>query len=71
MHATTLFALASTASAAMIDVAIGEGGLKYEPDSVMANMGDIIRFSWPSMIPHNVLSSDYDSASLVHVGGEM
>lgn len=65
MHSTTFFvALASVASAAMHDVAVGAGGkLVYDPATVMAAEGDIIRFNWPSSIGHNVVSSDYDSTT--------
>lgn len=65
MHPTTFFAaLASGVSAAMINVAVGEGGrLVYHPDTVIAAKGDIIRFNWPSSIGHNVVSGASTSAA--------
>lgn len=72
MHSLVALTLAYGASAKMIDIAIGEGGLKYSPDSVTAEMGDVLKFNWPSSIPHNVLSSDYNSTrSLLSLSFEL
>ena len=66
MHSLAALVFAYGASAKMVSIAIGEGGLKYSPDSVTAEEGDILKFNWPSSVPHNVLSSDYDSTSFWH-----
>lgn len=62
MHASLVLALAASATAATIDVAIGANGeLDFSPDSVTASKGDILRFNWPSSITHNVVSGDFSS----------
>ncbi|CZR56414.1 uncharacterized protein PAC_06302 [Phialocephala subalpina] len=53
-------AIAATANAATHDVAVGQFGLKYTPNTTYAAVGDTIIFSFYPM-NHNVVSGPYDT----------
>ncbi|KAL1918158.1 uncharacterized protein VTP21DRAFT_3424 [Calcarisporiella thermophila] len=42
----TLCALASTALATMVEVKVGDGGLKFNPPNAQAKVGDMVMFTW-------------------------
>ncbi|RFU33056.1 hypothetical protein B7463_g3296, partial [Scytalidium lignicola] len=54
-----LLAIAAVANAAIIDISVGATGLVYTPDSVTANVGDVLRFRFFST--HNVAQGDFSN----------
>ncbi|KAL6887044.1 Cupredoxin [Trichoderma evansii] len=48
---------AISASAAIIRVEVGQTGLKYTPDTIKANKGDIVEFHFDGM--HSVVAGDF------------
>ncbi|OAL39954.1 hypothetical protein AYO20_00867 [Fonsecaea nubica] len=60
MRSYTLLSLGALASAATIDVNVGQSGLTYSPDTVQAAVGDIVNFHfYPG--EHAVTQSTFDS----------
>ncbi len=55
-----LLVLAASASAATIKIAVGQGGLTYTPDSVKAELGDILEFKFVGG-SHDVVRGNYAS----------
>lgn len=49
---------AVTASAAVIRVEVGQNGIRYTPDTIKANKGDIVDFHFDGM--HTVVAGDFN-----------
>ena len=56
-----VLALGLLATAAVHTIMVGQGGLKYSPDSITAAAGDQVEFHWASA-GHSVTQGDEDNA---------
>lgn len=59
-YSFTTLAIAAIVNAAAHNVAVGQSGLKYTPNTTYAAVGDTIVFSFYPM-DHNVVSGPYDT----------
>uniref|UniRef100_A0A1D1YFD8 Plastocyanin n=1 Tax=Anthurium amnicola TaxID=1678845 RepID=A0A1D1YFD8_9ARAE len=53
----------SVASAATIEIKVGDGGLKFNPANNTVNKGDTILFTWVGTTNHSVIRSDAPAGS--------
>ncbi|KAM5343878.1 hypothetical protein ACJ41O_012415 [Fusarium nematophilum] len=58
LNVAILSVLAAVASAATHKVEVGKGGLRYTPDSIKADKGDVVEFHFNSM--HTVVAGDFE-----------
>ncbi|TVY47029.1 putative GPI-anchored cupredoxin [Lachnellula occidentalis] len=59
---TVLGLAVAVACAKSIDIDVGEEGIKFEPNSTTADVGDVLNFHFYSATgPHSVVSSSFDS----------
>jgi plastocyanin len=64
MHHVTgikLLVLPMAVSAAVHQIAVGQGGLKFSPDSITAKVGDQVQFNFDSSLGHSVVEGDYNN----------
>lgn len=64
MHHVTgirLLVLPMAVSAAVHQISVGQGGLKFSPDSITAKVGDQVQFNFDSSLGHSVVEGDYNN----------
>lgn len=67
LNVAILAVLAAGASAATHRVEVGQSGLRFTPDTIEANEGDIVEFHFNTM--HSVVAGDFNNPCTPVAGG--